>query len=67
MGVETLWWGGCAWDSFALPHLLPAEAPVLVSTRCPALLWPHAWNVDRDPPPAGVQVAHFLVPGAQMR
>src|SRR5690348_13229825 len=25
MGRETLWWGGCSWDSFALPHLLPAE------------------------------------------
>ena len=21
MGRRTLWWGGCAWDSFALPHL----------------------------------------------
>ena len=33
MGAETLWWGGCAWDSFALPHLLPANDPVLVATR----------------------------------
>lgn len=23
MGQDTLWWGGCAWDSFAIPHLLP--------------------------------------------
>jgi len=26
MGPKTLWWGGCAWDSFALPHLVP-DAP----------------------------------------
>ena len=32
MGRETLWWGGCAWDSFALPHLLPDEPEVLVAT-----------------------------------
>src|SRR5687767_10415771 len=25
MGRQTLWWGGCAWDSFALPHLLTDE------------------------------------------
>src|ERR1700749_5073353 len=36
MGRQTLWWGGCAWDSFALPHLLPDEDEVLVATRCPA-------------------------------
>ena len=36
MGARTLWWGGCAWDSFALPHLLPGENEVLVATRCPA-------------------------------
>jgi hypothetical protein len=23
MSADTLWWGGCAWDSFALPHLRP--------------------------------------------
>lgn len=21
MGHDTLWWGGCAWDAFAIPHL----------------------------------------------
>lgn len=62
MGRRTLWWGGCAWDAFALPHLLPAESPVLVSTRCPACERAHAWNVDRDTPPPGSQVAHFGVP-----
>ena len=23
MGPRTLWWGGCAWDAFAIPHLVP--------------------------------------------
>ena len=66
MGTSTLWWGGCAWDSFALPHLLPEHSPVLVSTRCPACEQAHAWNVGVDGPPAGRQVAHFLVPVAHM-
>jgi hypothetical protein len=66
MGARTLWWGGCAWDSFALPHLLPDQAPVLVATRCPACGRPHAWVVGVDEPPAGEQVAHFLVPAAHI-
>jgi hypothetical protein len=66
MGRRTLWWGGCAWDSFALPQLLPDEGEVLVSTRCPACSRPHAWNVGTQRPPDGGQVAHFLVPAAQM-
>ena len=66
MGTRTLWWGGCAWDSFALPHLLPGDDEVLVATRCPACGRPHAWNVGRDGPPDGDQVAHFLIPAARM-
>jgi hypothetical protein len=66
MGARTLWWGGCAWDSFALPHLLPGEPEVLVATRCPACARPHAWAVGRDGPPPGDQVAHFPVPVARM-
>ncbi|MGY1672595.1 organomercurial lyase [Geodermatophilus sp. SYSU D00710] len=66
MGNRTLWWGGCAWDSFALPHLLPDQAPVLVSTRCPGCSRAHAWDVGRDAPPDGDQVAHFLVPAARI-
>ena len=66
MGTRTLWWGGCAWDSFALPHLLPAEGEVLVATRCPACGRPHSWNVGTRRPPDGGQVAHFLVPAARM-
>ena len=66
MGTRTLWWGGCAWDSFALPHLLPGEDQVLVATRCPACGRPHAWNVGSRRPPDGGQVAHFLVPADRM-
>lgn len=25
MGERTIWWGGCAWDSFAIPNLVPDE------------------------------------------
>ncbi|MEU4268119.1 organomercurial lyase [Streptomyces sp. NPDC026092] len=66
MGAHTLRWGGCAWDSFALPHLLHDEPDVLVATRCPACDTPHAWVVGREEPPAGEQVAHFLVPMARV-
>jgi hypothetical protein len=66
MGSRTLWWGGCAWDSFALPHLVPGEDEVLVATRCPSCGRPHAWSVDTQSPPQGDQVAHFLVPAARM-
>lgn len=60
--TSTLWWGGCAWDSFAIPHLVVAEPDVLVATRCPACDAPHAWVVGRESPPPGEQVAHFLTP-----
>jgi hypothetical protein len=66
MGVDRLWWGGCAWDSFAVPHLLPDQAPVLVATTCPACDRAHAWRVGTEAPPEGAQLAHFLVPAAQM-
>lgn len=64
MGAATLWWGGCAWDAFAIPHLVPDEDDVLVATRCPACDAPHAWVVGTSAPPHGAQVAHFLVPTA---
>ncbi|MET1042847.1 MAG: organomercurial lyase [Microbacteriaceae bacterium] len=63
---ETLWWGGCAWDSFAVPHLVPEASPSLVATTCPACGAPHAFVVHKDEPPRGTQVAHFLVPAAQI-
>jgi hypothetical protein len=62
----ALWWGGCAWDSFAIPHLVPNAAPTLVATTCPACGTAHAWSVGRDHAPTGDQVAHFLVPMAQV-
>ncbi|MFB7471511.1 organomercurial lyase [Kitasatospora sp. NPDC056184] len=66
MAGATLWFGGCAWDSFALPHLVPGADPALVATTCPACDRPHAWTVTRQAPPEGGQVAHFLVPAARM-
>jgi len=66
MGRDTLWWGGCAWDSFALPHLLPEQGPMLVATTCPACDTAHAWQVNDRVPPPGDQVAHFLVPTNHM-
>ena len=36
MGERNLWWGGCAWDSFAIPSLVKYEPSVLVATTCPA-------------------------------
>ncbi len=66
MGESTLWWGGCAWDSFAIAHLVPGQRSVLVATRCPACGTAHAWDVTADAPPAGEQVAHFLVPASRI-
>lgn len=62
MGDRTLWWGGCAWDAFAIPNLVPDEPSALVATTCPACGTAHSWTVTRDGPPEGTQVAHFLTP-----
>ena len=51
MGRETLWWGGCAWDAFAIPQLVPDDPEVLVATQCPGCGKPHAWVVNREAPP----------------
>lgn len=66
MGSSVLWWGGCAWDSFAIPHLIPEERTVLVATTCPGCGAPLAWVVDDRRPPDGDEVAHFLTPVAHM-
>lgn len=66
MGRSTLWWGGCAWDSFAIPHLVDDEPSVLVATTCPGCDRALAWTVRRDAPPRGDEIAHFLVPVASM-
>jgi hypothetical protein len=64
MGSNTLWWGGCAWDSFALPNLLSTE--VVVATTCLNCLRAHSWRVDPNTPPEGQQIAHFLIPTSKM-
>lgn len=66
MGSSTLWWGGCAWDSFALPHLVEDEPEVLVATTCPNCSKALAWNVNSSTPPEGPEVAHFLIPTSNM-
>lgn len=66
MGQSTLWWGGCAWDSFALPHILPGDDEVLIATHCPNCSRAHAWSVNNQKPPEGAQVAHFLTPTAHI-
>ena len=66
MGHATLWWGGCAWDSFAIPHLVPGDPEILVATQCPGCGRPLAWVVNRESPPVGDEVAHFLVPMARV-
>jgi len=66
MSATTLWWGGCAWDSFAIPNLVPSAGDVLVATRCPTCDTALAWVVGRNGPPVGTAVAHFLVPVARM-
>jgi hypothetical protein len=62
MGERVLWWGGCAWDSFAIPHLIAEERTVLVATTCPGCGAALAWLVDDRHPPDGAEVAHFLTP-----
>jgi hypothetical protein len=66
MGERTLYWGGCAWDAFAIPHLVDAEPSALVATQCPACGTPHAWVVDRSGPPVGDQVVHFPTDAAHV-
>lgn len=66
MGERTLYWGGCAWDAFAIPHLVDAEPSALVATRCPGCGRPHAWVVDRSGPPPGDQVVHFPTDAAHV-
>ncbi|MEU9688990.1 organomercurial lyase [Amycolatopsis japonica] len=66
MGERTLWWGGCAWDAFAIPHLVKGEPEVLVSTLCRGCGEPQALMVNDRTPPKGGLVAHFLVPVARM-
>jgi hypothetical protein len=54
------WWGGCAWDSFAIPALMGTNC--LVATHCPGCGAALALDVAPDVAPEGELVAHFLVP-----
>jgi hypothetical protein len=61
------WWGGCAWDSFAIPML--AGEPCLVATHCPGCGEPIALDVDPGQRPGqkdGQTVAHLPVPVLRM-
>ena len=66
MSATTLWWGGCAWDAFAIAHLVPDCGPVVVASTCPACDRALAWRFDATAPPEGPERAHFLVPTAHM-
>lgn len=66
MSADTLWWGGCCWDSFAIPHLVPGCGPVVIAGSCPACTRALAWRVGTDAPPIAPERAHFLVPTARM-
>jgi hypothetical protein len=66
MSDTTLWWGGCAWDSFAIPHLVPDCGPVVIASTCPACDAALAWRVHTSSAPEGRERAHFLVPTTHM-
>ncbi len=65
MGGRSLYWGGCAWDSFAIPHLVQHEPRVLIATTCPSCSRALAWVVDRDAPPLGDELVRFATPAAR--
>jgi hypothetical protein len=66
MSDRTLWWGGCCWDAFAIPHLVPGCDSVIVAGSCPACQRALTWRVATTGPPTGPERAHFLVPTARM-
>lgn len=66
MSATTLWWGGCCWDAFAIPHLVPNATPAIVAGACPACGRALAWRVDDSAAPDGPERAHFLVPTTRM-
>ncbi len=65
MGPRTLWWGGCAWDSFALPHLLPGAGPCSCRPGAPPAR-ARTCGTSAATRRLRHQVAHFLVPAAHM-
>ncbi|WP_248959028.1 organomercurial lyase [Sphaerisporangium perillae] len=58
------WWGGCAWDSFAIPALVGRDC--LVATHCAGCGKALALDVCPDEHPPVDLVAHFLVPIPRM-
>lgn len=66
MSATTLWWGGCCWDAFAIPHLVPDCGPTIIAGSCPACERPMVWRIDTTSPPDGAERAHFLVPTQHM-
>lgn len=66
MSAKTLWWGGCAWDSFAIPHLVPNCGPVVIAGTCPSCDRALSWRIDSSIGPTGSEIAHFLIPTAHM-
>jgi hypothetical protein len=64
VGERVKWWGGCAWDSFAIPALVGETC--MVATHCPGCGRALALDVRPDEPPATELVAHFLVPIPRM-
>lgn len=66
MSGRTLWWGGCCWDAFAIPHLVPGAAPSIVAAACPACGRAMAWRIETTAPPDGTERAHFLTPVERM-
>lgn len=64
-GSRQKWWGGCSWESFAIPMLVGERC--LTSTRCKGCGAPFAIDVaPGSPPPPSSIVAHFLVPVSDM-
>ena len=66
MSASALWWGGCCWNAFAIPHLVVDCGPAIVAGACPACDRPLAWRVTASAPPDGPETAHFLVPTSRM-
>lgn len=64
--TQQKWWGGCAWDSFAIPSLV--NETCLIATHCPSCGRTIAMDVEPDRPPTvdNDWVAHFVVPVRQM-
>lgn len=63
---QQKWWGGCVWDSFAIPSLI--NETCMVATHCHGCGRALVIDVHPDQPPDSDidWVAHFLVPVTQM-